>query len=195
MPWSKQTNKQKKLIIIQCTPIDIYYKTVKPSNHFRFLKRALALFSTLNKMAISKFWLDVSGKMVGVRGVLIFLQSLSIIKKGTSPFNFQSNEPFWSFHNKAFNKHLICSQGITYNPCPEGWGEAVILKDLISRTFCNVEQNGYLKILIGCVWGKGGRERGIVALKSLSTIKKGTSPFNFQSNEPFLKFLLRQRLL
>ena len=76
-------------------------------------------------------------------------------------------------------------QGITYNPCPEGCGGFVILKDLISRTFNYVEQNGYLKILIGCVWGKGGVRGGFVALKSLSTIKKGTSPLNFQSNEPF----------
>ena len=53
------------------------------------------------------------------------------------------------------------------------------------------EQNGYLKILIGCVWGNDGRG-GIVALKSLSTIKKDTSPLNFQLN--VLKFL-RQRLL
>jgi len=35
---------------------------------------------------------------------------------------------------------------------------------------------------------------GLVALQSLSTIKNGTNPFNFQSNEPVLKFL-RQRLL
>ena len=32
---------------------------------------------------------------------------------------------------------------------------------------------------------------GLVALLSLSTIKKGTSHFNFQSSEPFSKFLGR----
>ena len=48
------------------------------------------------------------------------------------------------------------------------------------------EQNGYLKILIGCVWGNDGRG-GLVALQSLSTIKNGTSPLNSQSNEPFFE--------
>ena len=85
-------------------------------------------------MAISKFWLDVLGEMVGVEGVLVAFQSLSTIKKGTSHFNFQSNEPFWSFSDNTFNTNLICLQGITYNPCPEGCGGVVILKDLISRT-------------------------------------------------------------
>jgi hypothetical protein len=39
--------------------------------------------------------------------------------------------------------------------------------------------------------GKGGLKMGggLIALQSLSTIKKGTSPLNFQSNESFLKFL------
>ena len=37
-----------------------------------------------------------------------------------------------------------------------------------------------------------GVERGIVALYSLLIIEKGSSPFNFQSNKPFLKFLRQQ---
>ena len=36
---------------------------------------------------------------------------------------------------------------------------------------------------------KVGLRGGLVALKSLSTIKKGTSPLNFKSNEPLFKFL------
>jgi hypothetical protein len=40
-------------------------------------------------------------------------------------------------------------------------GGGVILKDLISRIFHHVEQNGYLKILIGCVSREVGRERGV----------------------------------
>ena len=35
--------------------------------------------------------------MVGVGGGLIALQSLSIIKKGTNPFNSQLNEPYSKF--------------------------------------------------------------------------------------------------
>ena len=36
--------------------------------------------------------------------------------------------------------------------------------------------------MVGMAWG-------LVALQSLLTIKKGTNPFNFQSNELFLNFL------
>ena len=47
-------------------------------------------------------------------------------------------------------------------PFPKGCGGGfVILKDTISRPFNYIEQNGYLKILIGCVWGNGGRGRGV----------------------------------
>jgi hypothetical protein len=42
----------------------------------------------MNKMAISKFWLDVFGEMEGVEEVLVAFQSLSTIKKGPSHSNF-----------------------------------------------------------------------------------------------------------
>jgi hypothetical protein len=45
-------------------------------------------------MDISKFWFDVFGEKVSVRGGLVALQSLLTIKKGTNPLDFQSNEPF-----------------------------------------------------------------------------------------------------
>jgi hypothetical protein len=45
---------------------------------------------------------------VGLRGGLVALHSLSTIKKGTNPFNFQSNEPFLSFYDNTFYKNLIC---------------------------------------------------------------------------------------
>jgi hypothetical protein len=51
-------------------------------------------------------------------------------------------------------------------------GGEFILKDIISGPFKYVEQNGYLKILIGYVWGYGGRGRGLFALQSLLTIKR-----------------------
>ena len=59
----------------------------------------------------------------------------------------------------------------------------VILKYIISGLFNYVEPNGYLKILIRCVWENDERGRGLVAFQSLSTI------INFQSIEPFSKFL------
>ena len=55
------------------------------------------LSTALDKMAISKFWLPVFEEMMGVGGGLVALQSLSTIKKSTSPFNFQSNELFYKF--------------------------------------------------------------------------------------------------
>jgi hypothetical protein len=64
-------------------------------------------------------------------------------------------------YTTTFYINLICPQGITYNPCTEGSEGVIILKDLISRTFNYAEQNGYLKILIGCVLENGGRERGV----------------------------------
>ena len=57
---------------------------------------------TLNQMAISQFWLDVLGEMVGVEEVLVAFQSLLTIKKGTSHFNFQSNEPFLKFLQQCY---------------------------------------------------------------------------------------------
>ena len=54
----------------------------------------LDLLTTLSNMAISKFWFDVFGEMVGVGGGLVALQSLLTIKRGTSSFQF----PFeWAF--------------------------------------------------------------------------------------------------
>ena len=67
--------------------------------------------------------------------------------------------PFLSFYDNAIYKNLICPQGIAYNLYP-GSGGFVILKYIISRTFNYVEQNGYLKILIGRFWENGERERG-----------------------------------
>ena len=45
----------------------------------------------LNKIAISKFLLDVFGEMVSAGGGFGTPQSLSTIKMGTGIFNFQSN--------------------------------------------------------------------------------------------------------
>ena len=69
--------------------------------------------TTLNKMAISEFWLDVFGEMMGVGGGLVALQSLSTIKEGTSPLICNRMSLFWSFYENAVYKNLICPQGIT----------------------------------------------------------------------------------
>jgi hypothetical protein len=53
--------------------------------------------------------------------------------------------PFRSFYDNAFYKNLI-------------------VKDIISRTFNYVEEIGYLKTLIGYVWGMLKVRGGLVAL-------------------------------
>ena len=74
---------------------------------------------------------------------------------------FEISTSLFEISTTTFYINLICLQGITYNPCTEG---AIILKDLISRTFNYVKENGYLQILIGCFWVNGGRERGVSCL-------------------------------
>ena len=101
---------------------------------------------------------------------------------------------FLSFYDNVFYKILICPQGITYNPCLEGSRGVFILKDLVSRTFNYVNKMAISKFSFEVFGEKVGVRGGLVSLHSLSTIKKGTSPLNFQSNERFLKFL-RHRLL
>jgi uncharacterized membrane protein len=52
----------------------------------------------------------------------------------------------------------------------------------------------FLKFRLNVFGEMVGVEGVLVAFQSLSTIKKGTSRFNFQSTEHFLKFL-RQHVL
>jgi hypothetical protein len=47
--------------------------------------------------------------------------------------------------------------GHNLQPLSLGLGGFVILKDIISDPFIYVEQNGYLKTLIGRVWENDGR--------------------------------------
>ena len=51
----------------------------------------------LNKIAISKFLLNVFSEMTGMGGGMVAVKSLLTIKKSTGPFNFQSNEPLSKF--------------------------------------------------------------------------------------------------
>ena len=77
-------------------------------------------------------------------------------------------------------------------PLPWGLWEGCLPQKHNFRTYQYLWTKLLLKLWIGWFWGKYGRGRGFVALKSFLTIKKGTSPFNFQSNELFLKFLWQQ---
>ena len=65
-------------------------------------------FNYSEKMAISKFWLDLFGDIVGVKEGLVALQSLLTIKKASSPFSFKSNELFLMLlqQKKAISKFI-----------------------------------------------------------------------------------------
>ena len=68
--------------------------------------------------------------------------------------------PLRSFYDHPLYKNPIFPYGVAHNPCPEGSGRAVTLKNIISRRYhCN-EQNGYLKICTGHVWEDDGRGGG-----------------------------------
>ena len=92
------------------------------------------------------------------------LQLLSTVEKDTDTFNFQSNELFSKFlrQQKAISKFL--SDAFRENTRCRAYLPS--FKDTISGPFNYVERNGYFKILIGCVWGNGGRGGGLVALQS-----------------------------
>jgi hypothetical protein len=70
---------------------------------------------------------------------------------------------FGNFYDNAFYKNLISPQGITCNPYPEGFGGVSSKHNFYLEINC-AEQNGYFKILIGCVSGNGGRGRGVSCL-------------------------------
>jgi hypothetical protein len=110
------------------------------------------------KILIGVFW-----EMVGVRGGLVALQSVSTsLLKRALPLSISNwMSLFWSFYDNFFHKKHYMPPGHTLQPLPWGvWG-FFILKIIISWNVNYVEENAYLKILIGCVWGNGGRENGV----------------------------------
>ena len=147
-------------------------------------------------MAISKFPSDALVENTTWGGDLAALQSLWFIKRALEYLICNEISPFWSFYDYPFHKNLICPRGIAYNPCTEGFGGGSCqFSKTISRPPNYAEQNGNLIVLSVCVLGingRGGGGGGLVAIQSLLINTKYTSPFNFQSNEPFLKFLRRQ---
>ena len=77
------------------------------------------------------------------------------------------------------------------NPCPEGCGGLSSSKAYFLDLLKKMVTSKFLLDVFGKMTDIGG---GLVALLSLSTIKKGTSPFYFHPNKPFSRFL-RQFLL
>ena len=129
-------------------------------------------------------------------GGLVALQSLLTIKKGARTLNFQSNEPLLKFLRRPLSyevpyskgKKIINStlcqyrsympSGHTLKPLPRGLWGSVFLKNVFSiwkSTMLNKMAIWKFWLdVFGEMMGVGGR--GLVALQSLSTIKKGTNP-------------------
>ena len=125
------------------------------------------------------------GKVHGVVGVST-LQSLLILKKGIWTSDYKSNEPPPKFIQSLF----------LYIPYLPNHAVQLFLRALGG---CHPQRHNFWTFrlfgtkclhqsFIGCIWGNGSLGMGLVALQSLLTIKKGTHPFNFQSNELFLNF-------
>ena len=99
--------------------------------------------------------------------------------------------PIWNSIDHLFHKNLIYPHGITL-ALRFGRAGDVILKDILSRPFNYATQNCYPRILIRCVWEL---VRGSLPSNHFLTNKKGTSPSNFPSSEPFFKFLQQQMVI
>ena len=111
---------------------------------------------------------------------------------GTITCDYQSNMPPTKFIRSPFLYiSLICPQGITYNRCPEGCGVAII-KNIISGPFNYFEQNGYLKILIGCVWGNGWRGGGLLPSNQFRLFNTALAHSVFNPLSFFSNFIRQQ---
>jgi hypothetical protein len=131
------------------------------------------LWIILNKMAIKKFdRIHLGKKDVGK---LVALWSLLSLKKEPRTSNFQSNEPPPNFKT-------IYALGKNLQHLPLGSGGSYRLQNFVISSLDYFEQNGYRKIVIRCIWGKECWE-GLVVLRSLLTLKKGTRTSDFQWNQ------------
>ena len=82
------------------------------------------------------------------------------LTKYTKTSYYQYNMPLWSLYDHSFYIYFICPMALLTTPAMRSVGmEVIILKDIVSEHFNYVEENGYLKILIGCVCWNGGRGR------------------------------------
>ena len=54
-------------------------------------------------MVITNFWLDMFWEMAGVEGLLVALQSLSLLKRALDPSIYNRISPFRNFYDNSFN--------------------------------------------------------------------------------------------
>jgi hypothetical protein len=82
------------------------------------------------------------------------------LNKSTRTSDFKSNDPIPIFLQLPFLRKPYMRPGHNLQPLPRGHWGIVFLKNMISGPFNYAEQNSFLKILIGCVWGNIGGNRG-----------------------------------
>ena len=106
--------------------------------------------------------------------------------------------PFW----KVKVKHAYLSQYyilyvnseqiyFIYAPYSGAVGHEIVdvPKGIVTRSFNNADKRRHLKIWLEVCLENDGRRRGLVILNSLLTLKKRLIISNFQSNEPYPKFI------
>ena len=154
-------------------------------------------WTIINKMTISRFLLYFGtirsvcvcgGGVATLRSLWLLKMAIQLLITANDHINLRS------LYDHTFNKKLYMSIGHNLKPLPWGLWGVVILRDIISKLFNYVEHNSCLKIFIKSVRennGCGGR--GVFALLPFLTVRKATSPLNFQSNESFLIFLRQLR--
>ena len=144
-------------------------------------------WTIINKMVISKFLLDAFGG-----GKNLEWNSSPAIPfeswKVSYNFHFPIKWALYEVYTIIPSITTIYPQSITYSACPRAaWG--YVDTGVFNRSFelfltKFLSQNFYLMHL-----GEKGWGRSIDPLWSLLTCKKWTRTFNYQSNEPSLKFI------
>ena len=147
---------------VTCSPSTLTIKM--GTSPFNFPSNELILKFLRQQMSISKFISDVFQKNTrcwGEGGGTHPSMTLNF-KTDTRSSDHQFNESPLKFIRSPFLYIPYIPPSINYNPSPEGsGGEVVTIEDIISGPFNYVEQNGYLKIWIGCDWWNDGRGRGV----------------------------------
>ena len=103
-------------------------------------------------------------------------------KKSATTSDYQSNEPPPRFIRSPFLLIPYIPKVTTYNTYSKGFRGVVIHKVTISEPFNYVEQNGYIKIFIRCVWGNGERGRGV---------SSPPKTFDWYNRHMFFQFLVK----
>ena len=91
------------------------------------------------------------------------LQSLLTLERGTRDSFSNQVSLLQVYTTTPFHKNNVCPRDITYSPCSLAVGGFVNPRGIVILFLNYFEHNGYLRIMIGCIWRKEGVEKGLVA--------------------------------